>query len=55
MDLKSIIHKRKKKYILDNNYRLTDEYEEKKNKDGITSFLILKNTEYYLYSYSIKN
>tara|TARA_Y100001980_G_C14359060_1_gene167573 strand:- start:30 stop:575 length:546 start_codon:yes stop_codon:yes gene_type:complete len=55
VDLESIIHKRKNKYKLNNNYRLTDDYEEKKNSDGQTSFLILKNTEDYLYSYSRKD
>jgi len=55
VNLEKIISKREAKLELNINYRLTDDYLEKKNIDGQTSFLVLDNTEDYLYSYAREN
>jgi len=48
VDLEKIMCQRKKKYDLDNTYKLTNDYDEIKNTDNKTSFLILNKSKDYL-------
>jgi len=51
VDLQKIFHKRKEKMELDEEYKLTNDYTEKKNRDGQTSFLVLNNEDDYIFTF----
>ena len=55
VDLEKIIRSRGEKFEVDKLYKLTTDYQVIENKDNTTSFLILNNTDDYLYSYISDN